>query len=131
MPVAPQAAVEVKAWVVKNQELLEKSRKWVDTQPDTIFNVPKKCFGELSESLEFTFDLSLEKMMFPDDLEVARLNPVFKGGDRFHWETTDQYQCSHSFPEHLSVLCIIAFTNASQKTKFLAQTIWFSSWPLN
>ena len=85
MPVAQQAAVELKAWVVKNQELLEKSRKWVDTQPDTIFNVPKKCFGELSESLEFTFDLSLEKMMFPDDLKVARFNPVFKGGDRFHW----------------------------------------------
>ena len=85
MPVAPQAAVELKTWVVKNQELLEKSRKWVDTQPDTIFNVPKKCFGELSESLEFTFDLSLEKMMFPDDLKVARFNPVFKGGDCFHW----------------------------------------------
>ena len=85
MPMAPQAAVELKTWFVKNQELLEKSQKWVDTKPDTIFNVPKKCFGELYESLEFTFDLSLEKMMFPDDLKVARFNPVFKGGDRFHW----------------------------------------------
>ena len=77
MPMAPQAAVELKTWVIKNQELLEKSQKWVDTQPDT--------FGELYESLEFTFDLSMEKLIFPDDLKVARFNPVFKGGDRFHW----------------------------------------------
>ena len=85
MWVAPQAAVELKTWVVKNLELLEKSQKWVETQPDTIFNVRKKCFGELYDSLEFTFDISLEKMMFPDDLKVARFNPVFKVGDCFHW----------------------------------------------
>ena len=36
-------------------------------------------------ALEFTFDLSLEKMMFPYDLKVARFNPVFKGGDCFYW----------------------------------------------
>ena len=36
-------------------------------------------------SLEFTFDLSLEKMIFPDDLKIAGYNPVFKGGERFHW----------------------------------------------
>ena len=77
---APQAAVELKTWVVKNLELLEKSQKWVETQPDTIFNVRKKCFGELYDSLEL-----MEKMMFPDDLKVARFNPVFKGGDCFHW----------------------------------------------
>ena len=85
MRVAPQAAVELKTSVVKNQELLEKSQKWVETQPDTIFIVPKKCFGELYDSLEFTLDILLEKMMFPDDLKVARFNPVFKGGDCFHW----------------------------------------------
>ena len=86
MRVAPQAAVELKTWVVKNQELLEKSQKWVETQPDTIFSVAKKCFGELYDSLKFTFDLSLEKKkIFPDDLKIARFNPVFKVSDRCHW----------------------------------------------
>ena len=85
MRVAPQAAVERKTWVVKNQELLDKSQKWVETQPDTIFNIAQKCFGELYDSLEFTFALSLEKMIYPDDLKIAEFNPVFKGSNRFHW----------------------------------------------
>ena len=51
-------------------------------QPDTIFSVVKKCFGELSDPLKFIFDLSLEKRIFPDDLKIARINPVFIGGDR-------------------------------------------------
>ena len=51
-------------------------------QPDTIFSVVKKCFGELSDPLKFIFDLSLEKRIFPDDLKIARFNPVFIGGDR-------------------------------------------------
>ena len=54
-------------------------------QPDTIFNVAEKCFGELYDFLEFTIDLSLEKTIFSDDLKIAGFNPVFKGGDRFHW----------------------------------------------
>ena len=51
-------------------------------QPDTIFSVVKKCFGELSDSLKFIFDLSLEKRIFPDDVKTTRFNPVFIGGDR-------------------------------------------------
>ena len=50
-----------------------------------MLNVTKKCFDELYDSLEFTFDLLLEKMIFPDDLKIARFNPVFKDGDRFYW----------------------------------------------
>ena len=67
----------------KKLELLEKSQKWVESQPETIFNVFREWFGgELYDSLKFTFDLSLENMVFPDDLKIARFNPVFKGGDR-------------------------------------------------
>ena len=51
-------------------------------QPGTIFSVAKKCFGELWDPLKFVFDLSLEKRIFPDDLKIARINPVFIGGDR-------------------------------------------------
>ena len=68
----------------KKLELLEKSQKWVESQPETIFNVFREWFGgELYDSLKFTFDLSLEKVVFRDDLKIARFNPVFKGVDRF------------------------------------------------
>ena len=51
-------------------------------QPDTIFSVVKKCFGELCDPLKFIFDLSLEKNIIPDNLKIAGFNPVFIGGDR-------------------------------------------------
>ena len=47
-----------------------------------MFSGVKKCFGELYDALKFAFDLSLEKKIFPDDLKIARFNPVFIGGDR-------------------------------------------------
>ena len=46
------------------------------------FNVVKKCFGELYDPLKFTFELSFEKGIFTDYLKIARVTPVFKGGDR-------------------------------------------------
>ena len=49
---------------------------------ETSFNVVKKCFGELYDPLKFIFDLSLGKGIFPDDLKIARVTPVFKAGDR-------------------------------------------------
>ena len=45
------------------------------------FHVIQKCFGELYDPLKFNFKLSLEKEIFPDDLKIARVTPVFKGGD--------------------------------------------------
>ena len=45
-------------------------------------NVAKKCFGELYDLLKCLFELSLKKGIFPDDLKIARVTPVFKGGDR-------------------------------------------------
>ena len=81
MRVAPQVAVQLKTWVIRNYELLEKSQKWVETHSDTVFDVVKKCFVELYNYLKFTFDLSLENIIFLDDLKIAIFNPVFKGGD--------------------------------------------------
>ena len=36
---------------------------------------------DLYDSLKFTFDLTLGKMI-SDDLKIARFNPAFEGGDR-------------------------------------------------
>ena len=74
------------------------------------FNFVKKCFGELYDALKFTFELSLEKRIVLDDLEIDRVTPVFKGGDH---SKLDQYQYSHFIPKYLNVLCIITFTNTS------------------
>ena len=80
-------------------------------QPDTIFSVVKECFRELYDPLKFIFDLSLEKRIFPDDVKIARFNPVFIGGE---YSKLGNYRPISVLPclKYLSVLCIIAFTNA-------------------
>ena len=45
------------------------------------FNVVKNCFGPLTKTLMCIFNLSLEQAIFPDDLKIARVTPVFKAGN--------------------------------------------------
>ena len=42
------------------------------------FNVIKKCFGELCEPLKYLFNLSIVKGIFPDDLKIAKVTPIYK-----------------------------------------------------
>ena len=73
-------------------------------QLDTIFNVVKKCFGELNDPLKFIFDLSLEKRIFPDDLKTARVNPGFKGGGRSNlgnYRQLSVLSCFSKIPERI------------------------------
>ena len=48
---------------------------------DVSFNIIKKCFGVLCEPLTYLFQLSLEKGVFPDDLKIAKVTPIYKAGD--------------------------------------------------
>ena len=47
----------------------------------TSFTVLKNCFGALHKSLLHVFSLSIVKGIFPDDLKITCVTPVFKGGD--------------------------------------------------
>ena len=48
---------------------------------DASFNIIKKCFGVLCEPLTYLFQISLEKGVFPDDLKIAKVTPIYKAGD--------------------------------------------------
>ena len=65
-------------------------------QPDTIFSVVKKCFGELSDPLKFIFDLSLEKGIFPDDLKIGLILFLFVV-TVLNWGAIDHCQSSHAY----------------------------------
>ena len=45
------------------------------------FNAIKNCFGELSDTLRYVFDLSLQTGIFPDPLKIAKVILVFKTDD--------------------------------------------------
>ena len=42
------------------------------------FNVVKKCFRGLRESLKYLFNISIVKGIFPDDLKIAKVTPIYK-----------------------------------------------------
>ena len=48
---------------------------------DISFTVLENCFGALHKPLLHVFSLSIIKGICPDDLKIARVTPVFKGGD--------------------------------------------------
>ena len=41
----------------------------------------RNCFGELCDQLKYIFNLSFDKGIFPDHMKIAKVTPVFKGGD--------------------------------------------------
>ena len=45
------------------------------------FNIIKQCFGTLYKPLHHIFNLFLEVGHFPDEMKIARVTPLFKGGD--------------------------------------------------
>ena len=49
---------------------------------DISFNVVKKCFSSLCEPLKYLFNLSIEKGIFPDDLKIAKVTPIYKADDK-------------------------------------------------
>ena len=73
-------------------------------QPDTMFDAVKECFVKLYDFLKFRFDLSLENIIFPDGLKIARFNPVFKDGDRYklgNYRPISVLPCFSNIPEHV------------------------------
>ena len=49
---------------------------------DISFNVIKKCFSSLCEPLKYLLNLSIEKGIFPDDLKIAKVTPIYKSDDK-------------------------------------------------
>ena len=50
---------------------------------DISFNVVKNCFGVLHKPLLHIFNLFLQTGIFPDELKIARVTPLFKGGENY------------------------------------------------
>ena len=48
------------------------------------FNVKKNCFAELCDPLNYIFNLSFDKNIFPHYPKIAKVTPLFIGGDSTH-----------------------------------------------
>ena len=45
------------------------------------FNVIRSCFGKLCELLQYLCNLSFEKIIFSDDLKIAKVTSIFKASN--------------------------------------------------
>ena len=81
--------------------------------------------------LKFMFALSLEKGIFADDLKIARITPVYKGGGRSKW---GNYRSISVLPCFSKILERIMHNHTSQipprKQNSLPSTVRFSICPL-
>ena len=49
---------------------------------DIGFNVLIKYFSSLCEPLKYLFNLSIEKGIFPDDLKIDKVTPIYNADDK-------------------------------------------------
>ena len=71
---------------------------------DVSFNIIKKFFGVLCEPLIYLFQLSLEKGVFPGDLKMAIVTPIYKASDNSDISNYRLISVLSSFPKILERL---------------------------
>ena len=64
------------------------------------FNVVKKCFGVLYKPLLHIFNLSIQTGIFPDELKIASVTPIFKGGENWNLGNYIPIAFCHVFPKY-------------------------------
>ena len=69
-------------------------------------NFFKSCFGSFSKPLLHIFRLSLDEGIFPDDLEAAKVTPIFKTGDENDFSAYRPISVLSCFCKILEKTCI-------------------------
>ena len=67
---------------------------------DISFNILKKYFSRLCEPLKYLLNLSIEKRIFPDDLKIAKVTPIYKADDKSdlsNYRSISVLSCSQKF----------------------------------
>ena len=67
-------------------QVMKVIKKLVNSKATGIFGIPnralKDCAEAIAPSLIEIFNFSLETKVFPDDLKVGKVAPVYKSGDK-------------------------------------------------
>ena len=66
---------------------------------------------ELNDPLKYLLEKSIEKGVFPDALKIARVTPLFKGGDPSNISNYRPISVLPCFIKFWSVSCITVFTS--------------------
>ena len=81
---------------------------------DISFNAIDKVFEFIVEPLRYTFSNSLVQGIFPEDMKVARITPICKGGDE---ENVVNYRPIYVLPCFSKILEIIMYKGVARTSK--------------
>ena len=91
------------------------------------FNVVKECFGSLHKPLLHIFNLSIQKGVFPDELKIAKVTPVYKSNDETN---LGNYRPILILPYFSKILKRIVYNRVYEHLNsnniLYKKTIWFS-----
>ena len=80
------ATVEFKFRPLSFLQVMKVIKKLVNSKATGSFGIPnralKDCAEQIAPSLTHIFNFSLETKVFPDDLKVGKVAPVYKSGDK-------------------------------------------------
>ena len=68
--------------------------------------IAKQCIDNDVVPLTYVINMSLLEGIFPSELKLAKVFPIFKSGNLIKFLIIDQYQFYHSFTFLLKKLCI-------------------------
>ena len=83
------------------------------------FTVLKNSFGALHKPLLHVFNLSIVKVIFPDDLKTTRVTAVFKGGDEKDLGNYRTISVLHCFSKILETIMYNRLYNHLMKNNIL------------
>ena len=69
--------------------------------------VVKKVLKHIIRPLAYLINQSIEQGIFPDELKVAKVFPIYKSGDKNVSPITDPFLYYHFFSKYLKRSCII------------------------
>ena len=75
------------------------------------FNVIRHCFTVLYKPLLHIFNISIEKVIFPNNLKIARVTAILRLAMKKIYETIDQSPSFRFLKKYLKKLCMIGFTS--------------------
>ena len=75
------------------------------------FNIIKQHFGTWNRPLHYIYNISLQSGVFREEMKIAGVNPIFKGGQVFDLGKIVRFLLYVAFLKFSRKLCIIIFTN--------------------
>ena len=63
-------------------------------------SIIKKVIGDIVEPFAFICNKSFETGIFPNEMKIAKVVSIYKGGDKTSLLITDLFLCCPNFPKY-------------------------------